>query len=245
MKNLILCGMALVGLSACGGGSDDSLNIEGTWKGSYALESVFAETPLYALIRTGGPAILYDKTGLIYVIPTTPTGGDINTTTTLYPPYGFVFTSGQAVLPVSMKATASSGSISGNLTLQGGVASFDLSRLTAFSGSPSIVAGVWSGAYIGSQDVAFHVTASGAITGDDVFSCSFKGQITQVSSGENLFDVQLTSTGPAPLCGHSFKGLAYESSTDEVDQFGHAAGTYYYVVAYDAQEALAAELKVQ
>ncbi len=236
MKKPILCGLTLLALSACGGGSD-SFDLEGTWKGSYSLESVFSQTPLYAAIRAGGPTILYDNTGLVYVLPATPTGADVNATATLYPPNGFIFTGGEETLSVSMKATASSGSISGDLTLQGGLASFDLARLTAFSGTPSIVAGIWSGAYIGSQDVALTVAADGAITGSDAFSCSFKGQITQVSAGENLFDVALTSTGPAPICGQSFKGLAYESGTDEANQFGHAAGTYYYVVAYGPQEA--------
>jgi hypothetical protein len=244
---IALGSVLLLALVSCGGSSSDSIDIEGAWSGSYTIGSVFSPVPLYAVIKTGGSAILYDSNGLMYVVQDTPASTDVDTSATVYPPYDFIFTGSgkdEDSLPVAVRGTASDDSISGNMNLDGGVASFNLHRLTSFSGTPSIVSGTWSGNYIGSQDVAFQVSDTGAITGTDVFSCSFTGQITQVGT-EDLFTVELTSTGPTPVCGHHFTGYAYESGSDETGNAGHATGTYYYIATYDSNEGLLAEVKVQ
>jgi hypothetical protein len=40
-------------------------------------------------------------------------------------------------------------------------------------------------------------------------------------------------------------GLAYKSSHDDLDLFGHAAGTYYYVTAHSDKGAFVAEFQAQ
>jgi hypothetical protein len=241
----------LLALISCGG-SSDSIDIEGAWSGSYNINAIFQKTPLFALIKTGtgGSMIFYDSTGLSYVTQHTPTGTDIDVPSKLYPPYGFIFDGGHHTLSVAIRATASNTGIKGTMTLDLGLANFNLSRATSLSGAPTVEAGVWNGNYIGSGNVVFQISGesnggnNGAITGSDAFGCSLFGQITQVDQ-ENLFFVSIDSTGPAPICGHSFTGYAYESDSDEMDLFGHATGKYYYIAAYDTSEAFLAELKVQ
>jgi hypothetical protein len=242
LRHLLML-ISLCLLAACGGGSSTP-DLEGVWSGTYNPDPTNGPIPFHAMIRNGGPGIFFDDNDLVFVMAQTPGDSTLSEGAETYPAYGFIFSNNQSTLGTDFQGTASSGSLVGKLTVNGGQAQFNLHRGIALSGTPSVVAGLWSGTVIGSSNVAFHVAASGAVTGSDSFGCSFTGQITQIGT-EDLFTVSLHSTGFSGICGHQLTGLAYQSDTDQLGIDGHAAGTYYYLAAYDSTVAIAAELKVQ
>ncbi|HSN17224.1 MAG TPA: hypothetical protein VLV87_03360 [Gammaproteobacteria bacterium] len=234
---------SILGLTACGGGGDTAPDLEGVWAGNYSFGAQGEH--LTGMIKNGGPAFFYQSDGVLFVMPHTPSGSQLDEPVVTYPTYGFIFNGGQTTLASWLKGDASSSQISGTLTVAGGLANLVVRPITPLKGTASLVPGIWSGLYIGSQNVALNVSSSGAIAGTDTYGCQYTGQIDQLKSGENLFSVALHNAGPGPICGHVFDGLAYESDTDQTGAYGNAAGTYYYVAAYDPTEAVVMELKVQ
>ena len=234
--------LVLLALVACGGGSSSSA--EGIWSGSYTIDSTAGPTPLHAIIQDGAQGIFYDYAGLSFVAANF-SGTDVNTGGTLYPPYGFIFTGSTPTLPVTIRVTVSNGAMIGTATLEGGQAPLTLTPIDPTSSTPSVMAGVWSGTYIGSSNVAFQVATDGTIDGNDAFGCHLSGSIKLLDASKDLFSVSITTSGGSVVCGHQFKGLAYESDKDELGIDGHATGTYYYLAAYDSAAAFLTELKVQ
>lgn len=238
---LTVLGLCL--LAACGGGSS-APDIEGVWSGTWTVNGPQTPEKFHAMVRNGGPGLFFDETGFLFVMAKTPADSGFTQGAETYPPYGFIFTGGQDTLPTTFTGSASNGALDGNLTVAGARVQFNLARATRLTGTPSVTAGLWSGQYIGSVNLALHVTAAGVITGSDAAGCILSGQITQIGT-EDLFTVTLHDAGGGPVCGHDFTGLAYEATTDMLGIDGHATGTYYYVAAYDSTEGLTAELKVQ
>lgn len=247
MKTRIVAVAALLALASCGGGSD-TLHIQGVWSGDYDPNGPFNPVSLHAVIQDGGTNIWFDNQGYVYVLSPIG-GGNLETTANLYPPYGFIFTGNQPSLPSSIKGDVSNNNMSGKLFINGAFADFDLKPATPFGGNASVVGGLWSGNYIGGlspSNLALHVNSNGSFSGSDAYGCTMQGTLTQLRQGGNLFAVMLTSRSSfSAICAGSMTGLAYESSADALNLFGHAAGTYYYVSAYSANGAFVAELKVQ
>lgn len=243
---LLPAAVALAGLVACGGGSD-TLDIGGVWKGTWEPNSPFTEEPFQAMVQDSGPAFFYDHDGFLFVVPPI-VGSKLDSTSTLYPPYGFVFTGGDVSLPAAIKGDASNGQMTGKVFVNGAFANFQLKPTAPFTGQADIVAGTWSGNYIGGaipSNVAWTVSAAGDVVGHDAYGCAITGQLDLLDAGKDLFSVSVHSTGTSQICAGNMTGLAYESSHDDLDLFGHAAGTYYYVAAHSDKGAFVAELKVQ
>lgn len=243
MLRRIACSMAVLLLAACGGG--DTLDLQGEWTGTYFADG--ATNPpvtLKAIIGAAGPTILFDGSGFSYVM-SPRAGSNLAATLTVYPPYGFIFTGGKRTLSAIMAGSATDSSMTGQLQIQGATAQFSMKRAAPFTGAPSVVAGSWQGAALGSRGVALTVADDGTAIGTDSFGCQLGGHITPVSAGENLFTVTLHSNGGGTLCGLDLTGLAYESGTDEFDSFGGGAGTYYVMAVYNVNEAMVAEFRVQ
>ncbi|HEY3644591.1 MAG TPA: hypothetical protein VGM16_04565 [Gammaproteobacteria bacterium] len=241
----LLTVLTLCLLVACGGGGSSGPDLQGIWTGTYAPAG--SPVPLYALIKDGGPALFYDaQAGFVILMPQTPGDSTLKEPGTLYPTYGFIFTGNHASLPVEFQGADSASAISGSIVLEGAPAAFSLHPVNPLGGTASVVAGVWSGQYVGSQNVSFQVAADGSvISGQDVFGCHFTGKIAPLDAAKDLFSVTLAETGSVAFCVHHLTGFAYQSGTDQLNIDGHAAGTYYYVVADDAAVAFAAEFKVQ
>jgi hypothetical protein len=246
MSRLLPSAVVLAALAACGGGSD-VLNIGGVWKGTWQPVSPFTDEPFQGVVEDGGPAFFYDHDGFLFVVPPI-VGGKLDSTSTLYPPYGFVFTGGDVSLPAGIKGDVSSGQMSGKVFVNGAFANFQLKPTTPTTGQVDIVAGTWSGNYIGGaipSNVAWTVSAAGDVIGHDAYGCTITGKLTLLDAGKDLFSVAVHSTGASQICAGSMTGLAYKSSHDDLDLFGHAAGTYYYVTAHSDKGAFVAEFQAQ
>ena len=238
---LTVLGLCL--LAACGGGGGNSGSAQGIWSGTYTNDPSVGPIPLHGIIQDGGMAIFYDDTGLSSVI-TGFSGTDFSGPGTLYPATGFIFTGNNLTLPLTTKVTVSNGNMTGALTLEGAAAPMNLKPVTQFDGTASVMAGVWSGQYFGSQGVSINVAADGSIDGSDAFGCHLTGSVKVIDAAKDLFSLVVTGSG-ASFCVHHYKGLAFESTTDQLGIDGKAAGTYYYLAAYDSTAAFLAEVKVQ
>lgn len=247
----VLALLASVLLSACGGSSSDS-DFDGIWRGTYTPDGTY--TFSIVAVAHGDTVYLYDINGLIYVLSKFTGPGDVGLTGFVYPAPGFIFTDDSLHLPAGLKGSISAGQINGTLTVNGAFIPLALDGYKPFAGDPSIVPGKWSGEYlspntrgvdIGSdpvQPLELTVAADGTFSGTNSAGCTLKGTITPVPNGDNMFEVSLVERGPNH-CGGVMTALAYEGDTDEQNVFGHASGTYYYMVG-SGKSAFAAEFRV-
>jgi hypothetical protein len=238
---LTVLGLSL--LAACGGGSSNDGSAEGVWAGTYTNDPSVGPVPLHGIIQNGVMAIFFDNTGLSSVI-TGFSGTNFSGNGTLYPATGFIFVGNKLTLPLTTHVAVTNGKMTGALTLEGAAAPMNLAPFTHVSGAPAVKEGVWSGQYFGSSSVSINVAADGSIQGNDAFGCHLSGTIKLIDASEDLFSLVLDGTG-ASFCVHHYKGLAFESTEDQLDLDGHAAGTYYYLAAYDSTAPFLAEVKLQ
>lgn len=237
-------------LAACGGGgqgdtSSTEVAVEGSWSGTYAPPGASAAAPVYALIRKDGAALFYGDDGVVYRLPRLNGAYSFSGHVTAYAPIGYQFTdSGRSA---EIEGTAADSEITADLKTAQGTGTLDLSPFDMPQHEPAVHPGQWMGYYISPTPsfVGLTISPSGAITGDDVFGCHLVGHIVQVQPGENLFDVAVVTTGPGPVCGTTFTGLAHQTDYDTFGYFKNAPGTYYYLGLIGAGRAFAAELKVQ
>lgn len=247
----LLATLLCLALSACGGG-DSQVNVEGVWAGT--LRTGQGSVAMHAVIQQDGAALFFDQQGLLFVLPPFTGQDSLSQTAGTFPPYGYAFDGTLGTVPsvpAQLGGNVSSQAISGTFSFLDEITNawvdhgFQVSRYRPFSGTPSVVPGTWSGQFLGSSAVGFQVDAAGKISGFDGFGCALGGSVALVSSAEDLFKVEITTTGASSFCGHDLTGLAYESDADDLGIWGRAKGVYYYLAASDAYLGMVAELKVQ
>jgi hypothetical protein len=265
MRNANFVLMALIfSLAGCGGGGGSSssttsgsssssgsttADVQGEWQGSYSISGVSGSTAVDAVIKTGGYGFFFDANGVIYVLPALSGSTTLTGTLTAYAPLGYTFTNGSTEETFSLSGSVSSSDISGTFGGNNETGTFNLSRYTPYSGTPSITAGTWQGFYVGSGEAAVDLTvdANGNLSGNDGNGCTLTGTLSEVS-GSNLFNVSVqssgTSTQPGTVCAGTLSGLGYESSNDASGIFGGAAGTYFYAGVSNSSGAFIAEFKL-
>jgi len=256
IRHLVLC-LYLGMLAACGGGSSNyavappspgsgTVDATGIWAGSYTIGAGAGSTAIVAVIKQGGSAFFYDQSGVMYVLPKFSGGTTVTGTLTAFAPPGVTLTNGQSIEAFAVTATVSSALISGTFTGDNETGTFSLTPLSAFSGTPSLVAGNWQGFYVGSGSPSFvdlTVQSGGIFVGNDANGCHLSGNVSTTPTGD-VFPVTVDSTG-GTMCAGALTGLAFESNRDLSGFFGGTTGTYYYVGVSDSTGAFVAELKVQ
>jgi hypothetical protein len=251
LKTLVL--LAVTVLVGCGGGGSGSsssntnpvtYDIQGTWSGTYTINGGPANVPVTAEIAQSGIGFFYDNSGVVYVLPTLDGGPVLSGTLIAYAPAGYTFQNGQTTEKFSVTGSVSNTTISGTFSGNGETGSFSLATFTSFTGTPSIIAGQWQGYYAGTSSSAVDITmnADGSFSGSDAYGCTITGTMTQIQSA-NLFTVTADSSGNG--CAGPLSGLAFESTADDFNLFGGASGTYYYVGASNASNAIVAEFLAQ
>lgn len=245
----VLFAASMAFLAACNQGQDsDSTEVlvEGRWSGTYAAPGAAFSLPAVAFIRKDGIAFFFDNHGIMYRLPRFDGGFDIQGDVQAFAPIGYAFTTGRSSASYRFQATVLDSGITGSLQNDEGSGPLELHPLEAFGDEPGLVAGQWSGYYITPTPyaVTLQVEAGGRISGNDVFGCSLAGRLDQLKPGEDLFSMVLTSSGPLPVCGKTFEGLAYESVYDTYGYFKGAPGTYYYIGGFSGDSAFVAEVKV-
>ena len=220
--------------------------VEGNWSGTYSPPGVTRSAPALALIRKGGIAFFYDANGIVYRLPVFDGSETVQGEVTVYAPIGYRFTNGYADEVLSIQGTAVSTGISGMLQNATGTGNLNLLSFDIPGSAAPIRQGQWSGYYITPTPsfVSLTVDADGTLTGDDVFGCHLTGSINQNQPDENLFDVTMQSSGPAPVCGGRYTGLAHETDYDSFGYFEQMPGTYYYMGMLGQDAAFVAEFKV-
>jgi len=246
----VLFAASLAFLAACNQGQDsDSTEVlvEGRWSGTYAAPGVSYSLPAVAFIRKDGIAFFFDSHGIMYRLPRFDGGFDVQGEVRAFAPIGYTFTTGHGSASYRLQATVLDSGITGDLQNDEGSGPLNLHPLETFDDAPGLVSGQWTGYYITPTPyaVTLQVDAAGHISGNDVFGCSLTGRLDQLKSGEDLFSMVMTSSGPLPVCGKTFKGLAYESIYDTYGYFKGASGTYYYLGGFSEDSAFVAEVKVE
>jgi hypothetical protein len=221
--------------------------VEGYWSGTYSPPGVTQSAPALALIRKGGVAFFYDATGVVYRLPTLDGGDTVQGEVTAYAPIGYRFATGYPDEKFTIQGTAASTGISGILQNATGTGNLSLLSFDNPDSASPVKPGQWSGYYITPTPsfVSLTVDANGTLTGDDAFGCHLTGTINENQPGENLFDVTLDSSGPAPVCGGQYTGLAREADYDSFGYFEQMPGTYYYMGVVGQDRAFVAEFKVE
>jgi hypothetical protein len=267
-----ICAAALLaGLAACnssssgtdagstGGGGPPPVvySLQGVWKGSYAgtvdfdgTSRIVSSTELFGLIQKGGPALFFDTTGQVYMLPGADSDPALSESGSVYPPAYDEF-SLDDLGPAELAAVGSASrsvidAQFGYVTFIGGEgdgpeedSDYDLRvHLQPFkpmAGAASLRSGHWSGFYPDYpggrlNSIELDATPDGKFTGTDIEGCQISGSLTPVPSEDDLFSVAMDfSRGN---CAAHMKGLAFESHIDYFDLFGHAGGDYYYLVVY-------------
>ncbi|HSN17221.1 MAG TPA: hypothetical protein VLV87_03345 [Gammaproteobacteria bacterium] len=240
LKRACLCAAMLL-LAACGG-SDNSASLEGTWIGVYQLDGSGPPVPIAAAIEDGGPALFYDKDGFSFYLPKL-SGTTLAGTTDAYASYSYTFPNGRVWQHFTTAGTVSPTQITGSFANSSESGTFTLKPESLYSGTPSIVPGTWDGFFVVNSFSAVNVVmdASGSFQGSSLADrCTFKGTLTPVKAGENLYSVDVSEFGCAAGEMH---GLAYQTDLDAYGFFPGASGHYYYVAASDSTRAFVAEFK--
>jgi len=237
-------------VSACGGEGDTTsteVSVEGNWSGTVAPAGATYSRAAFALIERNATALFYDEYGIVYRMPRLDGAYTFGGTVRAYAPIGYRFSSDAPDATYDIEGSAADSQITGALHNDSGTGQLTLGPFDTFKKTASVTDGQWMGYYITPTPyfVGLVVDAQGAVSGDDVLGCHLSGHIRQHSGGENLFDVTIASTGPRPVCGTEFKGMAHETDYDTFGYFKQEPGTYYYMVVIGGSSAFAAEFKVQ
>lgn len=235
--------------SACGSGEGDTtsteVSVEGSWSGTYAPPGATHPRPVFAMVVKGGTAFFYDVDGIVYRMPRLDGAYTFSGTVQAIAPIGYQFGPSAPDPDYSIHGAAADSEITGELRNDSGTGQLHLLPFDVFPKRPAVTEGQWAGYYITPSPnfVGLTVGPQGRISGDDAFGCHLTGHVRQ-RDGENLFDVTLVTTGPRPICGETFAGLAHEADYDTFGYFKQQPGTYYYLGVMSASRAFAAEFKV-
>lgn len=260
LLRLFIAVLGLCLLAACGGGSSNdalapggnsgsaTVDATGIWAGSFTVGATPGSTAIVGVIKQGGASFFYDQTGVMYVLPNFNGSTTVTGTLTAFAPVGVTLSNGQSTETFTLTAMVSSSAITGTFTATGNseTGTFTLTPLTAFTGDPSLVAGMWDGFYVGSgspASVDLTVQSGGVFVGTDGNGCHLSGNISTTAT-DDVFPVTVDSTG-GPMCAGSLTGLAFEDRQDLSGFFGGVTGTYFYVGVSNANGAFVAELKAQ
>ena len=236
-------------LAGCNLGKVDpgvDVPVEGNWSGTYSPPGATQSAVALALIRRGGIAFFYDADGIVYRLPSFDGGETVQGEVTAYAPPGYRFTTGYRDEQFTIQGVAASTGIDGELQNSVGTGKLDMLPFDVPDSSAPVRQGQWSGYYVTPTPffVSLAVNAAGDLTGDDVLGCHLTGKIGENQPGEDLFDVTIDSTGPKPMCGGRYTGLAREADYDTFGYFEHKPGTYYYMGLLNKDAAFVAEFKV-
>ena len=248
-------------LAGCGGGGSGqsssstpaAIAIRGVYFGSYSINGVSgSNTPVYGAIQSGGYGYFANTQGVTYVLSGLHDSGSYSGMLTAYAPPGQTFSTGLNIADFNVSGNASDNgtyvtAVNGNFANSSESGSFTINYqpITSTPLSLSGLAGSYFGYYwgSGSTSIALTVNANGSFSGSDGFGCQISGTLVPVP-GYDLAQVTVSSTGQS-VCAGTLSGLAFEFTQDLSGQFGHAAGTYFYVGVSNANSGFAAELKLQ
>lgn len=223
---------------------------QGIYFGYFAPNAGSTPVAVYGAILPGNYAYFGGVNGNLYVLPNKIDDGNFSDTVAGWPPYGQAFSNGQASRSFSASGQANANGdtitdITGILSGDSGGGAFTITHKDLSTRVPSLsnLAGTYQGYYWGSNSIAVSLTlnSDGSFTFNDGYGCSGSGTLS-VTSGYNLLQVSLTSTGSGSVCAGSVNGLGFSDTKDRNDLFNNASGTYIYLGASNSNTGLVAEL---
>ncbi len=143
-----------------------------------------------------------------------------------YAPIGFTFRNGEPVQTGTLEGTVRerdsfSGTFETSETNETG--DFDLLYDTIYErdSSLALMEAVWLGFdESGFNTFFFDINLNGVITGQDVFGCSYSGQVNLIDTDFNAYELAVTITGCGALNG-DYDGLgALDDDQEQNDVFG-------------------------